>query len=151
MSNLLQKYLHKDQIVLLDDEERFTAITSMNRLLQKHCGCSSDVADQMVSREKVLSTAVGNHIAVPHVRSDSINGIHVALGVSRTGINWDAIDGLPVHLVFVVTAPLRLNRDYLHLLADIVRNFNNIDQVLRLAAINDQMELQNEVLQIIND
>ena len=136
-------------IVLLDDEERFTAIASMNRLLQDHSGCSSEVANQMVSREKVLSTAVGNHIAVPHVRSDSINGINVALGVSRTGINWDAIDSMPVHLVFVVTAPLRLNRDYLHLLADIVRNFNNIEQVLRLAAINDQMELQNEVLQII--
>ena len=149
MSNLLHKYLRSDLVVLLDDEERFKAITSMNRLLQNHSGCSSEVTDQMVSREKVLSTAVGSHIAVPHVRSDSIKGINVALGVSRTGINWDAIDSLPVHLVFVVTAPLRLNRDYLHLLADIVRNFNNTELVLRLAAINDQTELQNAVQQII--
>lgn len=151
MSNLLQKYLQRDQIVLLDADERYDAIASMNRLLQNHSGCSPEVANQMAAREKVLSTAVGNHIAVPHVRSDSIKAINVALGVSRTGINWDALDSLPVHLVFVVTAPLRLNRDYLHLLADIVRNFNNIDQVLRLVAINEQTELQNEVLQIVDE
>ncbi len=149
MTDLLQKYLVRDQIILLGDEERFSAIATMNRVLRENSGCSPDVAVQMEKREKVLSTAVGNHIAVPHVKSDSIDKINVALGVSRQGIEWNAIDNQPVHLVFTVTAPLRLNRDYLHLLADIVRNFNDVELVRRLAAIEDQAELRDQVLQIV--
>lgn len=151
MTNLLKRYLDSERIILLDEVERFAAIATMNRLLEEQSGCPVEVSRQIVEREYLLSTAVGNHIAVPHAKSETIESINIALGVSGAGIDWEAIDDRPVHLVFVVTASLKLNRDYLHLLADIVRNFNNIALVQELAAITDLAELRDRVLQIISD
>ncbi len=149
MADLLKKYLTADRIVHLDERERFAAISAMNELLTDRAGCSRTIADQIVEREHVLSTAVGNHIAVPHAKGDDIEGINLAMGVSQAGIDWNALDDKPVHLVFIVTASHEQNRDYLHLLADIVRNFNDVELVQRLAAIGDEVELRQQVLNLI--
>lgn len=66
-------------------------------------------------REATCSTGIGEGIAIPHPRVPALpaRGLMMAVGTSRRGIPWDAIDGKPVHLVFLFVAP----SEAIHLLA----------------------------------
>jgi len=80
------------------------------------------VAELLREREALGSTGVGKGIAVPHARSTLIAERAVLVARSQKGIDFDATDGAPVHLVFLVVAP-PMERDpiYLKVLADVVR------------------------------
>ena len=80
------------------------------------------IAELLREREALGSTGVGKGIAVPHARSTLIAERAVLVARSAKGIDFDAQDGGPVHLVFLVVAP-PMERDpvYLKVLADVVR------------------------------
>lgn len=59
----------------------------------------------LVYREKQASTAVGEGIAVPHVRSMQPRGLALIFARSTDGVWYDAPDGKPVHIFFGITAP----------------------------------------------
>jgi PTS system nitrogen regulatory IIA component len=73
-------------------------------------------------RESLGSTGLGKGIAVPHARSTTVSERAVVVARSRKGVDFDAVDGEPAHLFFLIVAP-PLERDeiYLQLLARIVR------------------------------
>jgi PTS system nitrogen regulatory IIA component len=85
----------------------------------RHPGVVLDLVGQ---REALGSTGVGKGVAVPHARSTLIRERAVLFGRSLRGVEFDAADGLPVNLFFLIVAP-PTDRDpvYLHLLAEIVR------------------------------
>lgn len=59
----------------------------------------------VIKREKRGSTGVGQGVAIPHVKSTEITSITVAIGVSAAGLDFNALDRQPVHLVFLVLSP----------------------------------------------
>ena len=63
------------------------------------------VEAEILDREKLTSTAIGNGVAIPHARVASVNHVQVVLGRSAEGVAWDAPDGKPVHLVFQFISP----------------------------------------------
>ena len=73
-------------------------------------------------REALGSTGIGKGIAVPHARSTMVAERAVLLARSSKGVDFDASDGNPVHLCFLIVAP-PTERDpvYLQMLAEIVR------------------------------
>ena len=66
-----------------------------------------EALDALLSREKMASTGVGMNVAIPHVKLKGIDKAICSLCVSRPGIDWDAIDGDPVNILFVVLRPER--------------------------------------------
>jgi len=80
------------------------------------------LAELLREREALGSTGVGKGIAVPHARSTLVAERSVVVARSTKGIEFDAVDGEPVHLLFLVVAP-PMERDpiYLKVLADVVR------------------------------
>lgn len=63
------------------------------------------ISDMLKRREKLGSTGIGYGIAVPHGRSISAPNLIVTFGRSQTGIDYEAIDHEPVHLIFMIIAP----------------------------------------------
>ena len=63
------------------------------------------VVEQLVEREAQGSTGLGNGVAVPHVKQAGVDEIVVGFGTSADGIDFDAIDGRLVQIVFVVLGP----------------------------------------------
>jgi len=59
----------------------------------------------LYEREKVLSTGIGKEIAVPHARLKSSSAITVACGLVKAGVEFEAIDNLPVKIIFLVFFP----------------------------------------------
>ena len=73
----------------------------------------------VVSREKNGSTGLGRGIAVAHGKTPLVDRVIVTLGISRDGIEFDAPDGLPVHLLFLVASPPEKSSEYLMALSTI--------------------------------
>jgi PTS system fructose-specific IIA component/PTS system nitrogen regulatory IIA component len=106
-----------------------------------------DFIDEVIKREEIESTGIGNGLAFPHARTDSVNGIVVAFARSRDGINFKAIDDKPVHIFFLIGTPKKEVSLYLKLLAQISRLMKKEENRKRLLEARDS----REVLQIIRE
>lgn len=73
-----------------------------------------------LERERTSSTFLGRGLALPHGRTDALNEICIAVGVSEGGISWDE-DGNRAHLVLLLGVPAAMIRDYLLLMQKILR------------------------------
>jgi PTS system nitrogen regulatory IIA component len=85
-------------------------------------------------RELLASTAIGDGIAIPHGKLDSIGQLAGVLGRSRAGLEFDSIDGRPTYLVFMLVAPVSSTGVHLKALARLSRLFRDPDFRTRLLA-----------------
>jgi len=75
----------------------------------------------LVEREKLGTTAMGDSIAIPHARIESLDRVLAVFGLSRTGVDFDSLDGQPTQLFFLLVAPGREGSAHLLLLARLSR------------------------------
>ena len=68
-------------------------------------------------RENESTTGIGGGIAMPHARNKSINKARVLFAKSKEGIDYNSLDGQPVHLFFMITAPAGADNTHLQALA----------------------------------
>ena len=66
---------------------------------------SKAMLKRLQEREALGSTGLGNGVAVPHVKSDGVDRVVLVLGRSKAGLDWQAIDGRPVHVLFLLVSP----------------------------------------------
>ncbi|MDZ7267018.1 MAG: PTS sugar transporter subunit IIA [candidate division KSB1 bacterium] len=96
----------------------------------------------LINRERRATTALGRGLAVPHVRTSNIRDLTLAIARSSEGLDFDAVDGQPTHIFFVVVAPPQEDenlylRIYKHL-AEISKYHNAVEQLL---AVQDPGEM----------
>ncbi len=77
--------------------------------------------DILLEREKLGSTGIGDGIAIPHGKLNIIDALAVSFGRSREGIDFNAMDGKPVHLFFLLLAPENAAGQHLKMLAKLSR------------------------------
>jgi PTS system fructose-specific IIC component/PTS system nitrogen regulatory IIA component len=73
------------------------------RTTQKNIG--KNILTALWERENRRSTSMQNGIAIPHGKTDAIDSIFGVIGISRQGIDYDAIDGKPVYMILMIIAP----------------------------------------------
>jgi PTS system nitrogen regulatory IIA component len=88
-------------------------------------------------RELLASTAIGDGIAIPHGKLDSVGHLVGVLGRAVNGIEFESIDGKPTHLVFMLVAPASSTGVHLKALARLSRLFRDPDFRQRLLAAPD--------------
>ncbi len=71
----------------------------------------------VLEREEVGTTGIGDGIAIPHARTDTVVDFVVAVGRSTKGIEFDSVDGKPVNLMILMGTPLGKLGEYLRVLA----------------------------------
>jgi nitrogen PTS system EIIA component len=77
--------------------------------------------ESLMGREALGSTAIGQGIAIPHAKSDSINKLVAAFGLSVKGVDFDSLDGEPAYIFFLLVAPQDSAGPHLKALARISR------------------------------
>jgi len=77
--------------------------------------------DVLLAREELGSTGIGNGIAIPHGKCEGIKKMTAALGLSKKGVNFNALDGEPVYIFFLLVAPQDSAGPHLKALATISR------------------------------
>ena len=106
------------------------------------------VLEMLRQRERLGSTGIGKGIAIPHGRTTSASDIMIAFGRSADGIEYDAIDGKPVHLVFTIIAPPQdENNMYLIILGKMVEILNkskNRKKLLNIQTYQEFIEFLSE-------
>ncbi|MEE4298372.1 MAG: PTS sugar transporter subunit IIA [Pseudomonadales bacterium] len=84
-----------------------------------------EVFEALMARERLGSTAVGHGVAIPHCRLDGCTAPVAALVRLATAIDFDAPDGEPVDLLFVLVVPGEAHEEHLQLLASAARALND--------------------------
>jgi PTS system nitrogen regulatory IIA component len=90
-------------------------------LVQKSGGDPGDVLRAVTEREQVLSTGIGFGIAIPHGRSPSMPDLAAVAGRTPAGIAFDALDGQPVQIFFMLVGPERCAGQHVKALSRIAR------------------------------
>ena len=61
----------------------------------------------LLDREQLASTGVGAGVAIPHVKLEGLEAVACNLSVHRAGLEWAAVDGGPVHILFTILRPAK--------------------------------------------
>jgi PTS system fructose-specific IIC component/PTS system nitrogen regulatory IIA component len=64
-----------------------------------------EILEALRQRELKMSTGIQKGIAIPHGKTNAVDRVYGMLGISRKGIDYEALDGNPVYLVFLVLGP----------------------------------------------
>ncbi|MFO8052455.1 MAG: PTS sugar transporter subunit IIA [Candidatus Omnitrophota bacterium] len=120
--------LRKESCILeLEAKNKKEAISKIGEKLKKTKKIKnySQFMKDVLAREKLGSTGIGNKIAIPHARTDSVKDIVIGFGKIKPGIDFNALDGEKVNLIFLMGAsPKQLNL-YLRILAEISKLLMN--------------------------
>jgi len=104
---------------------------------------SKKVIKALMDREELGSTGIGAGVAVPHAKHDSVSDLVGVLGRSKKGINFDALDGEPVHVLFLLLSSKSASGAHLEALAYISRLVRDEKWVRFLKEAKDVKELRD--------
>ena len=99
------------------------------------------VAPHLLKREELGSTGIGKGVAIPHARLPDLKRPHGLLAKLRQGIEFDAIDGQPVDIVFTLLLPAAAENAQLSALALVARALRPPENLVRLRGAKNTSEL----------
>ncbi|MEP6572468.1 MAG: PTS sugar transporter subunit IIA [Gemmatimonadota bacterium] len=104
---LLSELLTTDRIrVPLEATEKHGVLRELTRLLADRSGGDFEaILSAVLEREDVLSTGIGYGIAIPHAKSSTVSELNLVCGSQPAGVSFDALDGEPVRLFFLLIGP----------------------------------------------
>lgn len=79
------------------------------------------VVAKLLARESAHTTALGSGVAVPHALCAELDASLVAVGIAGEGVDFEAEDGVPVRLFFLLLSPPAASREHIKLLARVAR------------------------------
>lgn len=101
----------------------------------------NSLLESLIEREGLGSTGIGHGVAIPHARSDQVKSFAVAMARTRDNIDFDAVDGQPTRLFFLLVAPENGGNDHLFLLAKIARIVKDAKTRERLMAVDSSADV----------
>jgi len=127
--SLIADLLPESNVVIdLDASSKKRVFEQAGLLFENNQGIArGDVFDSLFARERLGSTGLGQGIAIPHGR---IKGLCDAAGAFfrlSTPVQFDAPDGRPVNLLFVLLVPEQANEQHLQLLSELAQMFSDSD------------------------
>lgn len=102
--------------------------------------------EAIMAREEQSTTGVGDGIAIPHAKTSAVKAPAIAFGRSKTGADFDSLDGKPAHLIFMIAAPEGANNTHLEVLSRLSSILLNKEVSQKLM----EAETKEEILEIIN-
>ncbi len=112
-------------------DELINVLVESGRIPPEH---RESVTNVVKKREQSMSTGIGFGIGIPHASTDVISEVVAAFGRSRRGVNFDALDNQPVHLVTLFLVPQGQFQRHLHTLAGIAKVLRRDDFLKALEA-----------------
>jgi len=108
----------------------------------------TELTNEILKREELMSTAIGRGIAIPHIRLQSVTDLVVSVGISRVDItDFNPLDDEPVRLLFMIAAAYNQHTSYLQALSYFSAKLKN--PALRASLINAQTE--DEVYKLLTE
>ncbi len=84
-------------------------------------------AADVIERERVMSTGIGGGVAIPHAYTDGVSRLVAGFYRTAEPVDFEALDGKPVDLFFIILGPRESRRDHIKFLAKVSRLLNHDD------------------------
>ncbi len=114
-------------IVDLQSEDKEEVIAELVEQLVAHIPGAdrSQLLSSVLNREEKMSTGIMPGIAIPHGKSETLNGIHGVIGISRSGIDFDSLDGKPTYLFLLIISCTKESERHLFVLKRLAQILEN--------------------------
>lgn len=113
-------YLDPRFVAFLDVSNRDEAISSLIDLLHTEGKLQDAEAfrQAIFHREALVSTGIGMGVAIPHAKMNSFSDFFIVVGIQKKkGLDWNALDKVPVRLIFMIGGPENRQTEYLQILS----------------------------------
>lgn len=132
----------------LQNTEKFKIIEEMVDILcQAHKIENREaVLKAVLEREKILSTGVGDGVAIPHCKVEGVKEMLVSFGVTKEDVDFASSDSKPVRLVFLIVGPQEVTSPHVRMLSRISRLMHDTDFREKLK----NAKLSTEVLEALS-
>lgn len=140
---LVSELLDPNLICYLDLSSRDEALDALIDLAHS-AGKVQDKAafrEGIFQREAVISTGIGVGVAIPHAKMSDIDEFFLCVGVLSQPVDWDAIDKMPVRLVFLIGGPGNRQTQYLHILSQLTYAIKDEDKRKKMIFSNCPAEI----------
>lgn len=127
----------------LESDEKFQIIEEMVDVLNAAGRIDNRdmVLNAVLDRERVMSTGMGDGVAIPHAKTDGVKNLVAAFGVTKQNIDFQSIDGKPVRIIFLLAGPTDQTGPHLKALSRISRLMHRKEFREKLAAVRSAQEV----------
>ncbi len=127
-----------EQVLNLRAGKKTQLLQELVRRAAKALGLDVQVIlDPVTAREALGSTGVGDGVAVPHARIPGLKHFFALFAKLEKPINFDAVDGQPVDLVFLLLIPAEADKEHLTALACVARRLRDPEVARQLRATSE--------------
>lgn len=137
---MLAELLHIERVrVGLESSSKDAALLAVASLLTmpEDAANVESVYEVLVERERLASTGVGSGVAIPHGRCDDFDELRAAVAVCPGGVDFEAVDGLPVQIIVAIIGPRSMPQKHLAALAGVSRVLRDESKRAELIAASD--------------
>ncbi|HPN39242.1 MAG TPA: cation:proton antiporter [Melioribacteraceae bacterium] len=148
--NYFVKFLRNRSIIDLLDKKLiyFTNVNNKGELLKELCTLAAtnlnlnekELHLEVLRRELLLSTGLQNHLALPHAKF-AVTSPSVIIAISKEGIDFDSLDGLPAKVIIFLITPQGENDLQLNLLAEIASKIGKLSSIEKITNLNSPTEI----------
>jgi PTS system nitrogen regulatory IIA component len=134
----LTNFLKPELVYFIDCQSRDEAIKLMSDELAKQ-GKIQDATEYynaILDREKIVSTGIGMGVAIPHAKLTSVEDFFIAIGVLTQGVQWNALDGGTVRLIFMIGGPDDKQTAYLQILSSLTMAIKDEERRKKILTLN---------------
>lgn len=138
-------YLNEELIFFLDVATKDEALKALVELAVqvKKLPEGERFHQAILDREKIVSTGIGMGVAIPHAKLPTYNDFFIAIAILKTGIDWNALDGAPVRLIFLIGGPDDKQTEYLKILSSLTSVLRDEELRKQLIAATSAKEVAN--------
>jgi PTS system nitrogen regulatory IIA component len=139
----ISKFFDPHLTIFLNANSRDESLHSLVEVLHQNGKVKNVQAfyQAIIDREKVVSTGIGMGVAIPHAKLTDYDDFFIAIGILSKGIDWNALDGAPVRLIFMIGGPDDKQTEYLQILSKLTLAIKDEQRRKKLLTLNSPPDI----------
>lgn len=133
------RYLNKKLVSTLNATNRDEALQQLVEVIFKAGKLKNkdEFYNAIIERERIVSTGIGMGVAIPHAKLPGFDDFFITIGILQKAIDWNALDGAPVRLIFMIGGPDDKQTEYLQILSTLTQFIKNEEKRKKLLNLHD--------------
>jgi PTS system nitrogen regulatory IIA component len=134
----ISDYLDEQLVVFLQANTRDEALEQLvNKIFERGKLADKEIFYRaIIEREKIVSTGIGMGVAIPHAKLPTYDNFFIAIGILQKAVDWHALDGSPVRLIFMIGGPDDKQTEYLQILSLLTRAIKDEERRKKILNLN---------------
>lgn len=133
----ISEYMDPRLVVFLNANSRDEALQQLVHVIYQAGKLKNEELfyKAIIEREKIVSTGIGMGAAIPHAKLPSYDQFFIAVGILQKPVEWNALDGAPVRLIFMIGGPDDKQTEYLQLLSNLTQAIKEEERRKKLLSL----------------